>query len=91
MKLMAKLLDCHEFFGCAAHNLHLLLMSDTLKAKGHQATRDLIYKVKRTHKSLSFKLNEMKEQSLRNKNSKLDKYLCELEYTIGKIINIKCL
>ena len=91
MKLMAKLLECLEFFGCTSHNLHLLLMTDTLKSKDHQTTRDLINKVKKTHKSLSFKINEMKEKSLATKNLQLEKYLQELEYTIGKNINIKYL
>ena len=88
MKLMAKKLRAVDFCGCEGHNLHLFVMSDTIRAPGHDEFRFLISKIKKIHKALSFKINDMKQQSIKDKNEKLAIYLEQLEFTIGKFIFI---
>lgn len=70
-------------FECFAHNLHLLIMKDVLKDPLHEDLRLAIAKVKKTHRSLAFKSNELKQMSLEDQSLQLQNYLIQLDGDIG--------
>lgn len=69
MKKASELLQVYRFY-CLGHIMHLLITKDLLKHKDMQPLRDLNLKMRKIHKKLMYKheeLRELNDESIQNK------------------------
>lgn len=76
-------------YTCYAHNIHLLLMKDVLKDPRFAWLRDLILKVKKSHRTLVFKMPEMKKRNIAESSLKLQNFYVTMDEVVSEILEIE--
>lgn len=76
-------------FECVAHDLHLLIMKDVLGDEEHEELRELLKKVKSTHRALTYKLPDLRKQTIEDQSLQLQEFYKKLDEQIAEILEIE--